>query len=79
MENGHFLTEGMRFLATALAVLPLVGVGIAVGKIFVELVATIGRNPSSRDKVFSIGMIGFAVTEAIALFCVLVALLILYR
>jgi len=41
-------------------------------------VASVARNPSARDQVFGIGILGFAVTEAVALFALLIAFLILF-
>ncbi len=36
------------------------------------------RNPAARDVVFPIGILGFALTEAVALFALLIAFLILF-
>jgi len=68
----------MKAYAAAIAALPLGLVGLAVGRIFNTTIEAIARNPSVRDKVFSIAMLGFAVTEAIALIILLVILLILF-
>jgi F-type H+-transporting ATPase subunit c len=38
----------------------------------------VARNPSARDAVFPIGILGFALTEAVALFALLIAFLILF-
>jgi F-type H+-transporting ATPase subunit c len=38
----------------------------------------VARNPASRDAVFPIGILGFALTEAVALFALLIAFLILF-
>ncbi|BBC80664.1 ATP synthase subunit c [Acetobacter orientalis] len=56
----------------------LAGVGIGLGNIFSTLVSSIARNPASRPHVFGLGMLGFALTEAIALFALLIAFLILF-
>ncbi|MFT8722875.1 MAG: ATP synthase subunit C family protein, partial [Acetobacter malorum] len=53
-------------------------VGIGLGNIFSTLVSSIARNPASRPHVFGLGMLGFALTEAIALFALLIAFLILF-
>ncbi|MEC8851886.1 MAG: F0F1 ATP synthase subunit C, partial [Pseudomonadota bacterium] len=45
---------------------------------FSTLVASIARNPAARDQVFGIGMLGFALTEAVALFALLIAFIILF-
>ena len=35
-------------------------------------------HPAARDQVFGIGMLGFALTEAVALFALLIAFIILF-
>jgi F0F1-type ATP synthase membrane subunit c/vacuolar-type H+-ATPase subunit K len=70
--------EAARFIGAGLAVIALFGVGLGIGNIFSSLIASIARNPASQPKVFPIGIIGFAVTEAVALFALVVAILILF-
>ena len=50
---------------------------MGIGNIF-ALIASIARNPASRAAVFPIGILGFALTEAVALFALLIAFLILF-
>ena len=70
--------EAAKLIGAGIAVLPLLGVGIGIGNIFSSLVNSIARNPSARNDVFCIGILGFALTEAIALFALVVALLLLF-
>ncbi|ETZ07431.1 ATP synthase subunit c [Holospora obtusa F1] len=67
-----------KYLAAAIAVLPLGLVGIAVGKIFTTLVQCISQNPAAKEKVYALGLIGVAMTEAVALFALSVAFVILF-
>ena len=67
-----------KMIGAGLAVIALAGVGAGIGNIFANLVAAVGRNPAIRDTVFPIGILGFALTEAIALFALLIAFLILF-
>ena len=57
----------------------LAGVGIGIGNIFSSLVSSIARNPAARGEVFGIGILGFALTEAIALFALLISFLLLLQ
>ena len=61
-----------------LAVIALAGVVVGRGHIFAALVTSIARIPAARGEVFGIGILGFALTEAIALFALVVALLLLF-
>ena len=67
-----------KALGAGIAVIALAGVGVGIGNIFSTMVATVGRNPAARDAVFPIGILGFALTEAVALFALLIAFLILF-
>ena len=70
--------EAAKMLGAGIAVLALMGVVVGIGNIFSTLVASIARNPAARDQVFGIGMLGFALTEAVALFALLIAFIILF-
>ena len=70
--------EAAKMIGAGLAVIALAGVGVGIGSIFSSLVSPIARNPAARDTVFGIGILGFALTEAIALFALVVALLMLF-
>lgn len=70
--------EAAKMIGAGLAVIALAGVGVGIGNIFSSLVSAIARNPAARDTVFGIGILGFALTEAIALFALVVALLMLF-
>lgn len=67
-----------KAIGAGIAMLALAGVGIGIGNIFAALLAGVARNPAARDQLFPIGILGFAVTEAVALFALLVAFLILF-
>lgn len=69
---------GITKIAAAIAILPLFGVGIALGNLFSTLISSIARNPSVKDELFSKGILAFALTESIALFALIVSLLILF-
>ena len=70
--------EAAKMIGAGLAVIALAGVGVGIGNIFSALVTSIARNPAARSEVFGIGILGFALTEAIALFALVVAPLLLF-
>jgi F0F1-type ATP synthase membrane subunit c/vacuolar-type H+-ATPase subunit K len=67
-----------KMIGAGLAAIALAGVGIGIGQVFSALVTSIARHPAARDQVFGIGMLGFALTEAVALYALLIAFLVLY-
>ena len=78
VEAAELISAGLKLVGAGLAVIALAGVGIGIGNIFSALVNAIGRNPSAKNEVFGIGILGFALTEAVALFALVIALLILF-
>jgi len=70
--------EAAKLIGAGIAVIALAGVGVGLGNIFASLISSIARNPAARDEVFGIGILGFALTEAIALFALVIALLLLF-
>lgn len=72
------LVLAAKAIGAGIAVIALAGVGIGLGNIFSTLIASVARNPAARDTVFPIGMLGFALTEAVALFALLIAFLVLF-
>lgn len=49
-----------------------------VGLVFAALINSTSRNPSLRPQLFSYTILGFALTEAIGLFALMMAFLLLY-
>ncbi len=70
--------DSVRMLATALALLPLIGVALALGKIFSDWISSVARNPAASERVQPIGLLAFALTEAVGLFTLIIAFLILF-
>ncbi len=69
---------GVKLLATALALLPMVAVAMALGRIFGDWLTGVARNPGAAEKMQQVGYLAFALTEAIALFALIVAFIILF-
>ena len=67
-----------KFIGAGLACLGMGGAGIGVGLIFANYLSGALRNPSAADGQFARLIFGFAVTEALGIFSLLIALLLLY-
>jgi F-type H+-transporting ATPase subunit c len=72
------LLQSAKFLGAGLATIGLAGAGVGIGTVFGALVLGISRNPSLKDELFKLAILGFALTEAIALFSLMMAFLILF-
>jgi F-type H+-transporting ATPase subunit c len=67
-----------KMIGAGLGTIALGGVGIGIGNIFGSLVEGVSRNPSIGRVLFNYAILGFALTEAIALFTIMIVFLILY-
>lgn len=70
--------EAAKLIGAGLAAIAMGGAGIGIGLIFGNYVAGAMRNPGAAQQVFGRVILGFALTEAIALFALVVALIILF-
>ncbi len=70
--------EAAKLIGAGLATIALGGVGIGIGNIFGSFVSAAIRNPTAAPRVFGNVLLGFALTEAIALFALVIALLLLF-
>ena len=64
--------------AAALCVLGGCVTGIMEGKIAIKAVDNIGKNPDAASKIQSMAIIGAAISETCAIYCLLVAFLIIF-
>jgi len=67
-----------KLLGAGLATISLIGSGVGIGTIFGCLILGVSRNPGLTRQLFSYAILGFALTEAIALLGLMVAFLILF-
>lgn len=72
------LLQAAKFIGAGLSTMGLAGAGIGIGMVFASLVLGISRNPSIKDEMFRMAILGFALTEAIALFALMIVFLILF-
>jgi F-type H+-transporting ATPase subunit c len=67
-----------KIIGGGLATISIAGSGIGIGLIFGALLIAFSRNPSARTDLFNYAIIGFALTEAIALFGLMMAFILLF-
>jgi F-type H+-transporting ATPase subunit c len=72
------LLQSSKFIGAGLATIGLAGAGVGIGSVFGSLVIAIARNPSLQQELMRTAILGFALTEAIALFALMMAFLILF-
>ena len=70
--------EAAKFIGAGLACFGMAGAALGLGNIFGSFLSGALRNPSAADGQFGRLIFGFAVTEALGIFSLLVALLLLF-
>lgn len=72
------LLKSAKLVGAGLATVSLAGAGVGIGVVFGALVVSVSRNPSLAKQLFTYTLLGFALTEAIALFGLMMSFLILF-
>ncbi|KAK2092887.1 ATP synthase F(0) complex subunit C2, mitochondrial [Saguinus oedipus] len=67
-----------KFIGAGAATVGVAGSGAGTGTVFGSLIIGYARNPSLKQQLFSYAILGFALSEAMGLFCLMVAFLILF-
>ena len=70
--------DAAKLIGSGIACIGMGGAGVGVGVIFGNYLAGAIRNPAAADGQFGRLIFGFAVTEAMGIFSLLVALILLF-
>lgn len=73
----EFLSSA-KLIGAGLATISLGGSGVGIGIVFGSLITSVARNPKMNKQLFGYAILGFALTEAIALFGLMMSFLILF-
>ena len=76
--NIELLSQPLRSIGAGLSTIGVSGAGVGIGLVFGCFLISISRNPELEKKLFSYTILGFALAEAIALFSLMMAFLILF-
>ena len=71
--------EAAKLIGAGLATIGVAGAGVGIGTIFGHYVSAGIRNPAAAPKMFGNVLLGFALTEAVAIYALVLAFLILFR
>jgi len=70
--------EASKLIGAGLSTISICGTGVGIGIIFNALILAYSRTPDRQGQLFAYAILGFALTESIALFGLMMALLILF-
>ena len=72
------IIQAGKLIGAGAATIAVGGAGAGIGTVFGALVVGVSRNPSLEQRLFRLTILGFALTEAMALFALMMAFLILF-
>lgn len=67
-----------QVIGAGIATVGLAGAGVGIGFVFGCFMLALSRNPQIGDQLFFYALLGFALTEAIALFSLMMSFIILF-
>lgn len=69
--------EAAKYIGAGLALLCIFGVGIGLGNIFANYITATARNPSAEPKFKTMTYIGMGLVEALGIFAVVIAFIMI--
>nr|XP_029712581.1 ATP synthase lipid-binding protein, mitochondrial-like [Aedes albopictus] len=72
------IDSAAKFLGAGAATVGVAGSGAGIGTVFGSLIIGYARNPALKQQLFSYAILGFALSEAMGLFCLMMAFLLLF-
>nr|CAB3224525.1 ATP synthase F(0) complex subunit C2, mitochondrial-like [Phallusia mammillata] len=72
------IDSAAKFIGAGAATVGVAGSGAGIGSVFGSLIIGYARNPSLKQQLFSYAILGFALSEAMGLFSLMIAFLILF-
>lgn len=67
-----------KYIGAGAATIGVAGSGAGIGSVFGSLVIGYSRNPSMKQQLLTYAILGFALSEAMGLFCLMIAFLLLF-
>jgi F-type H+-transporting ATPase subunit c len=76
----EFLVQVINFEITQFLIYSQIyfSTGVGIGIVFGQLMQSYARNPSLKQQLFSYAILGFALSEAMGLFSLMIAFLLLF-
>ncbi|KAK4882867.1 hypothetical protein RN001_006186 [Aquatica leii] len=72
------IDSAAKYIGAGAATVGVAGSGAGIGTVFGSLIIGYARNPSLKQQLFSYAILGFALSEAMGLFCLMMSFLLLF-
>lgn len=70
--------QAAKMIGAGLALIALLGIGMGIGAIFSSLITAVGRNPSAKEDLLPLALIGFAGVEILGLLAFVIAAVMVF-
>ena len=77
-KNYILILKGLKSIGAGAACIGLLGSGIGIGIVFGSFISAYAINPKLKNDLFNYALLGFALSEAVGLFALVMSVLILY-
>ncbi len=71
-------SDWARFIGAAVSMIGAMAVGASQGYAAGTAAAAVGRNPEAQPKILNTMIVGMAITEAVAIYCFIIAILLIF-
>ena len=72
------IDSAAKLIGAGAAIVGVAGSGAGIGSVFGSLIIGYARNPTLQQQLFSYAIPGFALSESMGLFCLMMAFLLLF-
>lgn len=72
------IDSAAKYIGAGAATVGVAGSGAGIGTVFGSLIIGYARNPSLKNQLFTYAILGFALSEAMGLFCLMMSFLLLF-
>jgi F-type H+-transporting ATPase subunit c len=76
-ENLNYIAQAAKFLSIGVCSLVMISVAKWVAQIWITIISSVSRNPSVKKDVTLFAFIGSGMTEAVALYALILAFMML--
>ena len=77
-KNYLLILKGLKAIGAVAACIGLLGSGIGIGIVFAALINSYAINPRLKNDLFNYALLGFALSEAVGLFALVMSVVILF-
>lgn len=77
-KTNLIILKGLKAIGAGAACIGLLGSGIGIGIVFGALINAYAINPKLKNDLFNYALLGFALSEAVGLFALVMSVIILF-